>query len=112
MMTTATEANTYGAERTVVPLGGFNTTLLRLEFRRLTRNRRTMIFTLVMPVVFFLVFGLGQGDDDHGIGHGNVAAYIMISMALYGAMLATTSGGAMVSIERASGWSRQLRLTP
>lgn len=111
-MTTATEANTYGAERTVVPLGGFNTTLLRLEFRRLTRNRRTMIFTLVMPVVFFLVFGLGQGDDDHGIGHGNVAAYIMISMALYGAMLATTSGGAMVSIERASGWSRQLRLTP
>jgi ABC-2 type transport system permease protein len=36
----------------------------------------------------------------------------MISMALYGAVLATTSGGAMVSIERAAGWSRQLRLTP
>jgi ABC-2 type transport system permease protein len=36
----------------------------------------------------------------------------MISMALYGAILATTSGGAMVSIERAAGWSRQLRLTP
>ena len=36
----------------------------------------------------------------------------MISMAVYGAMLATTSGGAMVSIERALGWSRQLRLTP
>jgi ABC-2 type transport system permease protein len=27
-------------------------------------------------------------------------------------MLAATSGGAMVSIERAQGWSRQLRLTP
>jgi ABC-2 type transport system permease protein len=27
-------------------------------------------------------------------------------------MLAATSGGAMVSIERALGWSRQLRLTP
>ena len=36
----------------------------------------------------------------------------MISMALYGAVLATTGGGAMVSIERAAGWSRQLRLTP
>ena len=36
----------------------------------------------------------------------------MISMAVYGAMLATTSGGASVSIERALGWSRQLRLTP
>ena len=33
-------------------------------------------------------------------------------MAVYGAMLATTSGGAAVSVERAVGWSRQLRLTP
>ena len=40
------------------PLGGFNPTLLRLELRRLLRNRRTMIFTVVMPVVFFLIFGL------------------------------------------------------
>jgi ABC-2 type transport system permease protein len=45
-------------------------------------------------------------------GNGNVSAYVMISMALYGAILATTSGGAMVSVERAAGWSRQLRLTP
>ena len=36
----------------------------------------------------------------------------MIGIAVYGAMLAATSGGAMVSIERAQGWSRQLRLTP
>ena len=33
-------------------------------------------------------------------------------MAVYGAMLASTSAGASVSIERAAGWSRQLRLTP
>jgi len=33
-------------------------------------------------------------------------------MAVYGAMLATTSTGASVSIERSLGWSRQLRLTP
>jgi ABC-2 type transport system permease protein len=36
----------------------------------------------------------------------------MISMAVYGAVLATTSGGAMVATERALGWTRQLRLTP
>ena len=36
----------------------------------------------------------------------------MISMALYGAMLATTSGGAMVVHRAGQGWSRQLRLTP
>ena len=40
------------------------------------------------------------------------AATTMIGIAVYGAMLAATSGGAMVSIERALGWSRQLRLTP
>jgi ABC-2 type transport system permease protein len=41
-----------------------------------------------------------------------VAAYIMVSMALYGSALTAASGGAMVAIERATGWSRQLRLTP
>jgi ABC-2 type transport system permease protein len=57
------------------------------------------------------VVGGEQYASQHA-GHGNVSAFIMISMALYGAVLATTSGGAMVSIERAAGWSRQLRLTP
>ena len=28
-----------------------------LELRRMLRNRRTVIFTLVMPPVFFLLFG-------------------------------------------------------
>jgi ABC-2 type transport system permease protein len=98
--------------RAVPRLGGFNPTLVRLELRRLLRNRRTMIFTFVMPVAFFLLFGLNAAYADQNAGHGNVAAYIMISMAVYGAMLATTSTGASVSIERSLGWSRQLRLTP
>lgn len=103
---------TFAPARPAVRWGGFNLTLLRLELRRLLRNRRTAIFTLVMPAVFFLVFGLGQGYADESAGRGNVTAYVMISMALYGAMIATTSTGAAVSVERASGWSRQLRLTP
>jgi ABC-2 type transport system permease protein len=37
---------------------------------------------------------------------------VTIGIAVYGAMIAATSGGAMVSVERALGWSRQLRLTP
>lgn len=101
-------------------------TYLSVELRRLLRNRRTAIFTLVMPAVFFLIFGtaseyrtlsaaaVGQSGDLRwpGAGHGNVTAYVMVSMALYGAMLAATSAGATVSVERAQGWSRQLRLTP
>lgn len=93
-------------------LGGINGTVLGLEIRRLLRNRRTVIFALVLPAVFFLLFGLNKVYADKPAGHGNVSAFIMVSMALYGAVLATTSGGAMVSIERAAGWSRQLRLTP
>src|ERR1017187_4255067 len=92
--------------------GGLNLTVLRLERRRLLRNRRTVIFAVILPVLLFLAFGLNKAYANERLGHGNVSAFIMVSMALYGAVLATTTGGAMVSIERAAGWSRQLRLTP
>jgi ABC-2 type transport system permease protein len=98
--------------RRVPPMGGFNLQFVQLEMRRLLRNRRTLIFTFVMPPVFFLLFGGDPKYRTQSVGHGNVTAYVMISLAIYGAMLATTSGGAMVAIERAAGWSRQLRLTP
>ncbi|MCT6957972.1 hypothetical protein M1708_23260, partial [Salmonella enterica subsp. enterica serovar Saphra] len=42
----------------------------------------------------------------------SVAAYIMVSMAMYGAMMSATQTGASVALERAQGWSRQLLLTP
>ncbi|MBL1074579.1 ABC transporter permease [Nocardia sp. 2] len=93
-------------------IGGFRPAFLLLELRRMLRNKRTLIFTLVLPPLFFVIFGT-QGDyRTQSIGTGNVTGYIMVSMAVYGAMLATTSGGAMVAVERALGWSRQLRLTP
>jgi ABC-2 type transport system permease protein len=103
-MTTATTA-TSSLSRRVPPLGGFNLTFLGLEIRRMLRNRRTVIFTLVVPAAFFFMFGSGQADPA-------ARAYVLVSLGVYGAMIATTSGGAMVSIERAQGWSRQLRLTP
>ncbi len=60
-MTTATTAAARPARR-VPPLGGFNLTFLGLEIRRMLRNRRTVIFTLVMPAAFFFMFGSGQAD--------------------------------------------------
>jgi ABC-2 type transport system permease protein len=93
-------------------MGGFSFTVLKLEIRRLLRNRRTVIFALVTPSIFFLLFGLNAAYASESAGKGNVSAFILISMALYGSVLATTSGGAMISIERAQGWTRQLRLTP
>ena len=99
------------AVRRVPPFGGFNRTVLGIELKRMLRNRRTIFFTLVFPAGLFFAFGGSAGWDD-SVGYGNVAAYIMVSMALYGAALTAAAGGAMVALERSLGWSRQLRLTP
>ena len=99
------------ATRRVPPLGGFNLTVLGIELKRVLRNRRTVIFAVIFPAALLLVFGGQTGWDDKA-GSGNVAAYILVSMALYGAVLTAASAGSMVAMERALGWSRQLRLTP
>lgn len=51
---------------------------------------------------------MGQLD----IGRGNVSMYVMINMAAYGAVTATTSVGGLAAVERMQGWGRQLGLTP
>ncbi|HYN96778.1 MAG TPA: ABC transporter permease [Pilimelia sp.] len=75
--------------------------------RRLFRNARAILFITIMPAILFVLFGRGEtaGDD-------NLTGFVLIGVAVYGAMLATTNGGAMVASERAVGWNRQLRLTP
>lgn len=85
---------------------------LALELRRTLRNRRTLIFSVLMPPVFFWIFGTQDAYATQSAGVGNVTAWIAVSMALYGAMLTATAGGASVSVERAQGWTRQLRLSP
>lgn len=110
-MTPTTTTSFDPASRRVPGFGGFNTTVLGIELRRMLRNKRTLFFTMAFPALMFFAFGSSAGWDDDA-GNGNVAAYIMVSMALYGAALTAASGGAMVALERAVGWSRQLRLTP
>jgi ABC-2 type transport system permease protein len=100
------------AARRLPALGGFNLTFLALEIRRLLRNKRTVIFALIMPVAFYLLL---YRNGRHGVTTSEgvpLDAYAMVSLAVYGAMIASTAGGAMVAVERALGWSRQLRLTP
>jgi ABC-2 type transport system permease protein len=109
---TAEPALAAALHRKPPPVGGFSPAIVRLEVRRLLRNRRTMILALVLPVLFFWGFGLNNSYVHQRAGHGNVSAVEMISIALYGAVSATATCGAMVSVERASGWSRQLRVTP
>ncbi len=111
MSTTTLRGSIDPTARRVPPLGGFNPTLLGIELRRMLRNRRTVVFAMLFPAALFLSFG-STSDWDESVGHGNVAAYVMVSMALYGAALTAASAGTQVALERAMGWSRQLRLTP
>jgi ABC-2 type transport system permease protein len=89
-----------------------NATFTLLEMRRITRDWSGMFFTAVLPAFFYLIFGGTVDNKDASIGSGNVAMYVMISMAAYGALTATTSIGGQSAIERQQGWGRQLGLTP
>ena len=85
-----------------------NVVLLRTELRRAVRNRRTLIFTAVLPAVFFMIFSAtNQTGSLDGV---KVAPYLMVSMGTYGAMNALFSGGGLIASERAIGWPRQLRV--
>ena len=89
-----------------------NLTFLMLELRRILRDYATMFFIVVLPAFFYIIFGASQDYSSEDAGNGNVAMYIMISMAGYGAATATTGIGGRAAVERLQGWGRQLGLTP
>lgn len=66
-----------------------------------------MFFTVALPVAFFFIFR----SSGFSSGKGDAAAWTMVSLGLYGAFVANASTSAGVAVERAQGWSRQLRLT-
>lgn len=85
--------------------------LYKLEMKRILRNVRGLVFVVVIPIAFLFIFATADYAQQE-YGNGNWAANILISLALYAGLMATAGTGAAVGIERASGWSRQLRLTP
>lgn len=89
-----------------------NVTYYRLELRRIMRDRVTLFFTIGLPAIMYLIFGASPDYGSEPIRDGNVAMWIMIAMAAYGAVSATTGIGGSAAIERMQGWTRQLGLTP
>ncbi len=87
-------------------------TYLALELRRVLRDPFSLFFTVGIPAFMFIIFGISMEYGEFDIGNGNVSAYIMINMAAYGAVTATTGVGGLAAIERMQGWGRQLGLTP
>ena len=81
-----------------------------ISARTAFRNVRFIVFTVILPVVLFLLWNSLYGNQtmDNGL---NVGAYLMVSMACYGGIGATMNAGARIAIERQTGWNRQLRLS-
>lgn len=83
-----------------------------MSLYKVLTNPFNLGFSLALPIVIYLMFGVGKEYSDIWVGHGNVASTILASMALYGVMLTSSSLGANVSLERANGVSRLFALTP
>ena len=104
-----TEGDTMSEKRLITPLLAFG----RFEVGRLLRSWRFLLITVGFPVSFYLLF-LGN-QSAGGVVDGTVPwpMYLMVTMCSFGALVAgLTAGGARLSAERASGWARQLRVTP
>lgn len=108
---TATTFPTQGADRRTRGLPAPLHYLLH-TLRLTMKNTGFMIFSLITPVVLYVVFNqiFGGAPVDEGGGI-NWAALYMISMAAYGALGAAMSGGSQLAVERRSGWFRQLTIT-
>jgi ABC-2 type transport system permease protein len=86
---------------------------MTLEMRRALRDVRYLIIAVAMPIGLYLLFaGLfgAHGQRAQGLSQ---PAELMVAMVAYGAMWAVFSAtGPRIAHERATGWTRQLRVTP
>ena len=94
------------ARRTSRPLA---VTYAALDLKRQLRDKMGMFFIVALPAFLFFVFGMGDGE---AYGSANVAMYVMVSMAAYGAVTATTTVAGAAATEQTMGWGRQVALTP
>jgi ABC-2 type transport system permease protein len=87
--------------------------LFVFQLRRIARNRQYLFFTVLLPALFTIfftkIFG-GQAVD--AAQYQDAAGAYMVSMMAYGAMGAALGATIRISFDRASGWLRQLRVTP
>ncbi len=85
---------------------------IALDLRRIAHNGRFAAFSLILPALFFVIFGIRDDLKTYHYPGGNATAYVMVSMAVYASAMASTSAAAQISAERWQGWVRQLRALP
>jgi ABC-2 type transport system permease protein len=87
--------------------------LLAFQLRRVGRNRQYLVFTVLLPALFTIFFTKIFGAQAGGAPkYQDFAAFYMVSMMAYGALGAALGATIRLAFDRASGWLRQLRVTP
>ena len=89
------------------------TTYILMDWWRNFRNFGNTFFIVVLPTVLFLIFGVSADWNEFPLpnGSGNVSAYTLVGIAVFGAITATTSLAGSAAVELQQGWGRQLALT-
>lgn len=87
-------------------------TYWKADMLRTLRDRRFVLFTMVMPVGFYLIF-IHEGHVSVPIAGTFWNAYFMVSMATFGVIgSAVNTLGVRLAAERKGGWVRWLQTTP
>ena len=87
--------------------------LFAFQLRRVGRNRQYLLFTVLLPALFTIFFTKIFGGMASGpVEYQRQAALYMVSMMAYGGLGAALGATIRISFDRASGWLRQLRVTP
>ncbi|MFN8509485.1 MAG: ABC transporter permease [Deinococcaceae bacterium] len=85
--------------------------LSKMELLRLIRNPIFVVVTLLLPIMFFAMFGIPNAKEH--FGQISVGQYMLVSYSAYSLMtLCLTSFGTGVANERGMGWHRLIRVAP
>ncbi|OKL54622.1 hypothetical protein BSZ39_03215 [Bowdeniella nasicola] len=75
-------------------------------------NPFMLAFSVIMPVLLYLMFGVGKEYTDIQLGRGTMGGQILVQMTFFGAVNALSALGVTVAMERQQGWLRQIAITP
>ena len=72
----------------------------------------TLILFTFIPIACFSIFGLGQEYSNIDLGETTIAGSIMCNMCQYSVVFVAACITARIGTEQATGWTRQIALTP
>ena len=83
---------------------------LRYEILRTMRNPLFSVLTVGLPLALY--YGIASAQRHATYNGTSFPLYFMTAMATYGVMWATVAPGGRIARDRATGWLRQVRITP